>query len=274
MISPRRTLLTLVALAVFLTGLPAFCEDDDAESRQNLAELADLPRNTGRYLHDVVEVPHHMDKRDWRRFAIGAGTIGLLAVYDEEIRDSAREREDDFYDDFKVLGEYGYAAGFFLASNLAGWALTNENLAETGAAGLEALVLTAVPTLLVQGITGRERPDEGGSYKWLGGGHGASGHAAVAFSTVTVLDRRYLPVRDEMSAGQKSLRYAGKFLLYGAAACTALERINDDKHYASDVALGGSFGFMCANFVMNRRAPDMAVSFDGETASVAFVRKF
>ena len=77
-----------------------------------------------------------------------------------------------------------------------------------------------------------------------------------------------------MASGQKSLRYAGKLLLYGAAACAALERINDDKHYASDVALGGSFGFLCANFVMNRRAPDMMVAFDGATASVAFVREF
>ncbi len=269
-----RLLMAVIVTVIFLTGLPAFCEDKPAKSRENLAELADLPRNTGRYLRDVVDLPKHMDRRDWQRFAVGAAAVGLLAVHDEEIRDYALEREEDFYDDFKVLGEYSYAAGFFLASNLAGWALANEDLAETGASGLEALVLTAVPTLLVQGITGRGRPSEGGSYKWFSGGHGASGHAAVAFCTVTVLDRTYLPVRDEMSGREKSMRYAGKFLLYGAAACTALERINDDKHYASDVALGGSFGFLCANFVMNRRASDMRFSFDGETASVAFVREF
>lgn len=275
----RSLMLAVIVTVIFLTGLPAFCEDEPAEaldgkpakSREN---LADLPRNTWRYLRDVVDLPKHMDRRDWQRFAIGGAAVGLLAVCDEEIRDYELEREDDFYDDFKVLGEYDYAAGFFLASNLAGWALSNEGLAETGTSGLEALVLTAVPTLLVQGITGRKRPSEGGSYEWFSGGHGASGHAAVAFCTVTVLDRRYLAVRSEMPRGQKSLRYAGKFLLYGAAACAALERINDDKHYASDVALGGSFGFLCANFVMNRRAPDMKIGFDGETTSVAFVREF
>ncbi len=75
---------------------------------------------------------------------------------------------------------------------------------------------------------------------------------------------------------QKSLRYTGKFLLYGAAACAALERINDDKHFASDVALGGSIGFLCANFVMNRREDrgDVKLVFDGQNAAVCIVKEF
>lgn len=266
----------IVAAAFLFVSAPAFCESKPTETHEerDLAELARLPRNVGHYLHDIVEVPRYMDRAQWRRFAVGAAAVGLLAVYDEDIRDRARKREDDFYDDFKVLGEARYAAGFFLASNLAGWAVGSEDLAETGAAGLEALVLTAVPTLLVQGVTGRERPRDGGSYRWFTGGHGASGHAAVAFATVTVLDRRYLTTREKMTRRQKLLRYTGKFLLYGAAACTALERIKDDKHFASDVAIGGSIGFLCANLVMNRRAPDMRLSLDGETAAVCFVREF
>lgn len=264
----------VLILAFLLISVPYAGDDTDPP----MPSLVTLPRSVGSDFRDIVRAPRHMDTRGWQRFAAGAAAVGLIAVYDEDIRDYAMDRRDDFYDDFKDLGEWRYSAGFFLISHLAGRITGHRGPAETGAAGLEALVVTAVPILLVQGVTGRERPEDGGSYRWFrfSDGHGASGHTATAFATVTVLDRRYLTVTEDMSGAPKWLRYTGKFLLYGAAAGTALERINDDKHFASDAALGGAIGFLCANFVMNRREEhgDMKLVFDGETAAVCIVKEF
>jgi membrane-associated phospholipid phosphatase len=275
--SLSRTVLSFVViLAVCLVSVPVLGEDEPLQERRqrSMPSLVDLPKDVWHDVRDITTLPRRMNKREWIRAGIGATAIGLLAVHDEEIRDNALKMSDDFYDDFKILGEAGYAAGLFLVGHLAGRAAENEHLAETGAAGLEALTLTAIPTLLVQQISGRERPDDGGGYEWFSGGHGASGHAAVAWCTVTVLDRRYLTVREDMPEFDKFLYRSGKFLLYGAAACAAIERINDDKHFASDVALGSSFGFLCANFVMNRRAPEIQVGFNGAEATIAFTREF
>ncbi len=272
----RTALSFVVILAVCLAGVSILGEDKSLQERQkrSMPSLTDLPKDVWHDIRDITTLPKRLNRKEWTRVGIGAAAIGLLAVYDEEIRDNTLKREDDFYDDFKILGEGSYAAGLFLVGHLAGRAAENEHLAETGAVGLEALILTAIPTLLVQQITGRERPDDGGAYKWFSGGHGASGHAAVAWCTVTVLDRRYLTVREDMPEFDKFLYRAGKFLLYGAAACASIERINDDKHFASDVALGSAMGFLSANFVLNRRASEIQTGFNGNEATITFVREF
>lgn len=274
MSSGKPIICAVLILTFLLISMPSAGDDIDPP----MPSLVTLPQSVGSDFRSIVRIPRHMDRRDWQRFATGAATVGMLAVYDEDIRDAAMERRDDFYDDFKNLGDWRYATGFFLISHLFGRITKHRGLSETGAAGLEALVVTAVPTLLVQGVTGRERPKDGGSYRWFSfsDGHGASGHTATAFATATILDRRYLSVSKDMSGAPKWFRYTGKFLLYGAAVGTALERLNDDKHFASDVALGGTIGFLSANFVMNRREERRALKFvfDGETAALCIVKTF
>ncbi len=258
---------------------PELPPDESAEQialePPRIPSLARLPKNMVRYVSETVQVPGRMTRAEWIRFGAGAAALGLLAVYDEPIRDDWKKRRDDFYDDFKPLGEWTHAAGFFMAGYLAGAVTRHPGLAETGCAGLESLLLTGIPVVLLQNITGRKRPEDGGAYDWFSfhDGHGASGHAAVAFCTVTVLDRRCLGIEEGMTGPQRFWRYTGKFLLYGAATCTALERINDDKHFASDVALGGTIAFLCTNLVMNRRQ-NIRFATDGDTAMVYFVREF
>ena len=82
-----------------------------------------------------------------------------------------------------------------------------------------------------------------------------------------------LQVEPEMTRPQKALRYAGKVLLYGAAACSALERVNDDKHFASDIALGSTIGFLSANAVANRRAR-IGIAADDDQVMVYLVKEF
>jgi membrane-associated phospholipid phosphatase len=241
-----------------------------------MPSFLELPGRFWSDLRGLPEVPGRMTRGDWLRFSAGATAVGLLAVYDEDIRDRALKQADPFWHDFKPLGEYTNVTAGFLAVYGTGRLFGNRSVAETGCAGIEALALTAVPTLLTQGVTGRKRPEDGGGYNWFSfsDGHGASGHAAVAFATVTVIDRRYMQVIEDMTPSGRLLRHAGRILLYGAATGTAIERINADKHFASDVAIGGAFGFLCANYVMNRRTPDIGIRADGNTVSITLAAEF
>ena len=129
--------------------------------------LVDLPKRVWTDVRDAGRLAGEMDRSRWTAVGLGAAAVGLCAAWDEDIRDEAQERTDSFYDGFKPLGDAGYSAGFFAACYSAGRLGRCRRLAETGSVGLEALCLTAVPTLLVQGLTGRARPEDGGGYNWF-----------------------------------------------------------------------------------------------------------
>ncbi|MFC1769993.1 phosphatase PAP2 family protein, partial [Nitrospirota bacterium] len=67
----------------------------------------------------------------------------------------------------------------------------------------------------------------------------SSGHSSAAFSVMTVFAHQY---RDT-----KWVPYAA----YGTAALTALSRVHDDKHWASDVLFGGAVGIFSARSVLD-----------------------
>ena len=62
-----------------------------------------------------------------------------------------------------------------------------------------------------------------------------SGHAAVAFAAATYMDTRY---GEEFGAWRPAL--------YGAAALTAVARVQADKHHWKDVIAGGALGWASA----------------------------
>jgi membrane-associated phospholipid phosphatase len=72
-----------------------------------------------------------------------------------------------------------------------------------------------------------------------------SGHTAAAFATATVLARH--TDRTWLRAG-----------LYGAAALTGWSRMNDDKHWLSDVAAGAALGVLAGRAVTGRGHPRRA----------------
>jgi membrane-associated phospholipid phosphatase len=75
----------------------------------------------------------------------------------------------------------------------------------------------------------RTRPDESSRTSF------PSGHTSGAFATATVLKRRY---------GWKAGIPA-----YGAASFISLSRLNENKHYLSDIVFGAAVGFMAGRTV-------------------------
>ena len=122
----------------------------------------------------------------------------------------------------------------------------DENAADLGLHGTEALVVGAFSGTLLKGLFGRERPyvkRDPHDYKF-GRGFGQeryrsfpSGHTIAAFaaaSAVTSETRRWWPGSDW---------YIGP-LMYGGAAAVGVSRIYNTRHWASDVVMGAAIGTM------------------------------
>lgn len=109
----------------------------------------------------------------------------------------------------------------------------------------ESLVLTAGLISGLKYVTGRERPaNTDDALDFNGPSMGdfnasfPSGHAGNAFSTATVMSEIYGPEHPWVP-----------FVAYPLATGVALARLNDDRHWASDVFVGGAIGFFVGEMV-------------------------
>ena len=115
---------------------------------------------------------------------------------------------------------------------------------DTGLMLGESLLATTLAIQTLQFLFSEERPAEGGEmeyFRW--GGHGASGHAAVAMSLTRVINYRFLRLTRGESKSRRTAKILGKTAVYSAAALTGLSRVHDDKHHLWNVVLGSGMGY-------------------------------
>jgi membrane-associated phospholipid phosphatase len=112
----------------------------------------------------------------------------------------------------------------------------NDRLRETGWYMAKGLVLDAVIVTALKSAVGRTRPDGSDTRSF------PSGHTSTAFTTATVLSRRH---------GWKIGLPA-----YGLASMAAVARIEDDRHYLSDVVAGAVLGIAVGKFITPKSKPE------------------
>ncbi len=109
--------------------------------------------------------------------------------------------------------------------------------------GSAAALASGVSTVLKYTV-GRSRPNHGDNdeFQPFGGRTSfPSGHTALAFAVATV-------IADETDGGWSDA------LVYGAATLTAYARMNDDRHWASDVLAGALVGHLTARWLSRQGA--------------------
>jgi hypothetical protein len=161
--------------------------------------------------------------------ANGPEDADLQRHYQQHIRN---DTTDSLSDIFKIPGSAYVMGPVLLATHIA----FPETRADTWAEqSLRALAVGAPAGLLLQHATGGGRPSEGGSeWRFLRDDNGLSGHAFVGGVTFITAAK--------MSSGLPS-----KSLFYALSVLPALSRINDNKHYFSQAALGWSLSYLsCA----------------------------
>jgi hypothetical protein len=187
------------------------------------------------------------------------GLTGIAALYLEGHKESIQEGllASDFSEDTAWVR---FAKPFGDARNLLGGAALvystglfagMPKVRETGLILGEALVASGVTTGLLQTVLAEERPQEGGTLRFLQtGGHGASGHASGAMTLVRVLDHQLLRLRPGEGKGPRLGKISAKAALYSVSAATAWQRIRENRHYLWNVVAGAGAALYTTNALL------------------------
>ena len=191
--------------------------------------------------------PLRWDKNDWTTASIVAGVTGVFFALDEDIKEEVKKSRSSTTDDIaNVFEPFGNSAiafpvmmGFYFYGNF--W--ENEKVERTALLAAESFLVTSLFTGALKVIMGRTRPFDGVSadeFKGPTTSNNAfpSGHTSTAFAIATVVVNEYehVPLIAPLS--------------YGIATMTGYSRLNDNKHWASDVVFGAALGYFTSKTIL------------------------
>lgn len=207
---------------------------------------------------DIVTSPLRWDKNNWLKASLVAGvTIGLYA-FDEDIKDWIQDnRHDDVSEFAEHFGDRKKVVPSLVIFYALGYAAKNIKAQRTALLTIENVVITAIFTEILKHSFQRHRPNTGDSFDTFDGpsfssNHESfpSGHTSLAFSVATPIATEY---KDNILIPP---------LAYGLASLVGWSRMNDNKHWASDVFVGASLGYFTGKAVckLNRQDGDSKLS--------------
>ncbi len=200
---------------------------------------------------DVITAPFRWNKKQWLLASGVAGTTVILFTQDKEIHNFFQQNRNNFTDDaskyfFDPLGKGYYSLPLLGALYLKGIFKDDIRAETTALNGVKAFIISGVLTQIIKQVTHRHRPyqDEipdprnwDGPISDIDYTSFPSGHTVSGFSIASVLASAY-----------KEKTWVS-VLSYSLATLNGLARINDDKHWASDVFMGAVLGIAIGKLV-------------------------
>ena len=193
----------------------------------------------------------------WWQPVLVVGAIATASLADRSVNDWVQDHRTPQSDDLATIFKYGgepiVALGIPAATMLAGTIAGRDEVQRSGGRMLLSVVAAGVATVAVKMTTGRYRPDETDdpyTFKPFSG-HDAfpSGHTTLAFALATSLSH-------ELHNGWASAA------LFTFATGTAWSRLNDRRHWFSDVLGGATVGITTATIV-HRHPPKLLAEPNG-----------
>ena len=125
---------------------------------------------------------------------------------------------------------------------LVGKTTRDKHAQETGLLALHAIGHSQIVTAAFKQATNRQRPADvdGRAGFWKGGNSFPSGHATTTFAVATVFAYEY------------KHRPVVPIVSYTVAGAVAVSRVGAQRHWLSDIVVGGSFGFLIGRYVYKR----------------------
>lgn len=206
-----------------------------------LALICQLPPLTGaaqrQASHDIR----------WWEAAIAVGAIGAVSLADRSVDDWVQDRRSSRSDAIaRALRNGGQPEVVFGVPGVilvAGVISGHKDLQRSGGRVLASVITAGLTTGALKALIGRVRPaDANDQYIFRPfSSHDAfpSGHATMAFALAT-------------SLSQEIHRPWATVLLYAGASGTAWSRLNDQRHWLSDVLAGAAVGMTAANVIEGR----------------------
>ncbi len=202
------------------------------------------------FIEDGIRIgvaPVWWKKGDWLKLgALAAGT-GVLVWRDGEIREifqrNRNRTTNQLADLFRPFGAANYVQPTLLGTIVLSSITKQKKLQALSVDGWEASQFALAVSGLLKLATGRARPFEERGV-WYRKGltrHSSfpSGHTTQAFVLATVV-------------GEHFPKWWVKITFYGLATGVAFSRVNDDKHFASDVFLGAALGTAVTKTIFER----------------------
>lgn len=182
-----------------------------------------------------------------RHLAVGLGAVALLSLADEPLRDELQGHRstggDDLARTVRHFGEPVVYAPVVLGTVAVGLISGKPSVTRAGGRMAGGLLVAGLATSLLKPILGRRRPrytDDVYDFSPLTGRDSwPSGHTTMAFALAT-------SVSDEVGSLPVTIG------LYGAATLTGWSRMNDNRHWLSDVAAGAAIGVASAKLMNGR----------------------
>jgi membrane-associated phospholipid phosphatase len=191
--------------------------------------------------------PFRMSGKQWIYTGIGAASLGIIMTQDKNIKlqFSTGENKNSVWYYAKQYGEIKYAAAGSVLIYGTGLFVRSDEIRVTGRMLLQSLFYAGSVNLVLKTIFGRSRPyvtDNQYEFNWFESNDDylsfPSGHATVAFAVSTVLAERIDT-------------WWSRTFFYSIAVMTALSRVHDNMHWASDVVLGSAIGFGAGYFTVH-----------------------
>jgi len=193
---------------------------------------------------DILIAPIHWDNKNLDRAVAVIGATALVMTFDEPIKQFFQKNRSPLSDNlskygFEPIGSGVYTIGIVGLLYLEGLAFKNRRNRIAGLNSGKAVFLAGLTVEIPKLLFERHRPFESPNnpYQFDGPGEKGkfssfpSGHTIVAFSLATVIADEY-----------RDIKWIPP-LAYTLAGLVGLSRLNDNKHWASDVVMGAALGY-------------------------------
>ena len=204
-------------------------------------------------LKTVFSAPFHWKGKDWLKLGIVAGLSAILYTNDDGLMRWVQRNHNGSTDRVakiaEYLGNYMIVIPTIALCYTYGLIFKDAKARETAVLGLKSAAISFMAVYALKILTHRNRPTTdgyGSSTVWDGPDltfkdtSFPSGHSAIAFSLAVVVCSQYK---------QKWIRV----MAYSAAVLTAVSRIHDRKHWASDIFVGSLLGYFVTKGIMKRK---------------------
>lgn len=226
------------------------------EKLQQTTDASDMDRIDLRYIKGyatdtgkIVAAPLNWKANQWLKLGLVAGGTSALFLVDKDVTRFARKNQSTVASGFAnvgdAIGEPLYIFPAVGASYLYGHFADDAKVRRASLLALESLAISGVLTLGIKTVAGRHRPLTGPASDVWEGFTGkndensfSSGHTANAFAVATVVADQY-----------KNTPYVAP-VAYSLATLTALARIYDNEHWASDTFFGAALGYFVSKAVL------------------------
>jgi membrane-associated phospholipid phosphatase len=188
--------------------------------------------------------PHEIQ---WWHGAVALGAVSALMLLDHPVQrfatDNASTGSDDVAGVVRHYGQPEIYATVTVGLLATGFATGHGEIARSGARLGLSLALAGLATAAGKTVSGRPRPEQSldadGYSPFSGQASFPSGHTAAAFAMATSLS-------DDI---HRTWATVG---LYGMATAVGWSRINDNRHWFSDVVAGALIGITSAKLASGR----------------------